>query len=68
MKPRRSILSPDFHYTSSANTDLRKTFKQARQRMARERASKALKQMAGKDACANGTVVDAAPCEFTHKH
>lgn len=64
MKPRRSILSPDFHYTSSANTDLRKTFKLARQRMARERANKALKQMADKgahvlfDGGPDGTVVD----------
>ena len=35
MKPK-SILDPSFRYTSSANTDIRKTFARARREMRRE--------------------------------
>lgn len=33
-KPRISILSPDFHYTSAVKTDLAATFAAARARLA----------------------------------
>lgn len=34
----KSILDPTFHYTSSANTDLRKTFARVRRELRRQQA------------------------------
>lgn len=36
MKPTRSILDPTFHYVSSAQTDLRKTFARIKREMRKE--------------------------------
>jgi hypothetical protein len=41
MKPRISILSPEFHYTSALCTDLHETFRRVRREQARERAAAA---------------------------
>ena len=35
----KSILDPTFHYTSSANTDLRKTFARVRRELRRQQAT-----------------------------
>jgi hypothetical protein len=47
----KSILDPTFHYTSSANTDLRKTFARVRRELRRQQTTSDL--AAGHDATSN---------------
>lgn len=42
----KSILDPSFHYRSSVDTDLRRTFKRVRQQIAREAKAKAAQKAA----------------------
>jgi hypothetical protein len=61
----KSILDPTFHYTSSANTDLRKTFARVRRELRRQQATSG--DTAAHDAASNVSPIFQRPARTSPK-